>query len=314
MSHDLLLEWVSERGVGSWEQFRRAHDWLFADEEFPRFMTSGFTMGILSTLGHAEIDWKAGRWAAAPPVLTLLPAAGAHALLTGGRTRTLMRTVERELAEDQYLYPLPPYEQEFAPSAVMIPCEDADHIEALAHRLGIRYEYSVSARLGAILPTLDDSLALARSAPPPRGFGFQRLDVTRLDWHDADSDEQPGLYRYEGFRGFVYQLLDADGLSYRLDLPTGIYAALRRWGQSRLRYEPASVNGELIVPLAAPLPWLHARTAALSSGLAPRREGRALVYVNVPEPIATRIARTLDQTLTIVGGGRVSATSPRPRP
>jgi len=228
-------------------------------------------------------------------VITLLPSAGAHALLTGGRTRALMRRLEQELAEEHHLYPLPPVPQQLAPSAVLIPCENAAHIEALALRLEFRYEHSVSERLSELLPTLEAYLELARSAPPPRGYGFQALDVATLRWRDQDDDDRPGLYRYEGYGGFIYQLRDLDGASYRVDMPVGIYAQLSSLGDNRLKWFRHSVNGQLTVPLAAPLPALHARAAALCSGLAPRRQGNALVYVNVPEHVATRIARSLDQ-------------------
>jgi hypothetical protein len=59
MSHDLLLEWVSERGGGSWTQLRQVHDWLFAGRERPAFQTAGFSVGLLATLGHMEMDWIA---------------------------------------------------------------------------------------------------------------------------------------------------------------------------------------------------------------------------------------------------------------
>jgi hypothetical protein len=300
MSHDLLLEWISERGEGSWTQLRHAHDWLFAGRHRPAFQTPAFTVGLLSTLGHLEMDWIAQRWAGAPPVITLLPSAGAHALLTGARTRTLMQRLEQELADDHHLYPLPPLEQRLAPSAVLIPCEEAEHIEALAARLEIPYQHSVSERLSELLPTLDGYLELARSAPPPRGYGFQALDPFTLGWRDQDDEDSPGLYRYEGYGGFIYQLRDQGGASYRVDMPLGVYAELRRLGDSRLKWFRHSVNGQLTVPLTAPLPALHARAAALCSGLAPMRRGKTLVYVNVPEHVASRVARSLGQTLQIV--------------
>ena len=64
MSHDLLLEWARERGEGSWTQLRHAHDWLFSGRERPAFQTPGFTVGLLSTLGHMEMHWISQRWAA----------------------------------------------------------------------------------------------------------------------------------------------------------------------------------------------------------------------------------------------------------
>src|SRR3954447_5395848 len=81
--HELLLEWVSELGSGTWEQFRRASDWLLDSGRTGQRSRSGLSAASLSVLGHREVDWAGGRWPAAPPVITVLPSAGAHALLAG---------------------------------------------------------------------------------------------------------------------------------------------------------------------------------------------------------------------------------------
>lgn len=301
MSNDLLLEWVSERGDGSWAQFRRAHEWLFEGSQNPNYVTPGFTAGLLSMLGHIEVDWVAERWAACPPVLTLLPSAGAHALLTGGRTRALMADFNRELSEDMNFYPLEPHKQRFAPSAVLVPCESSADVQALAQRLGIAFEHSVSSRLAELLAPLDRYLNLSLSAAPARGYGFRVFDAHTLAWRDDVSDDTPGLYQYETHVGFAYMLQDDDGSTYKVDKAVGIYTALSRWGENRLRWFRKSVNGELVVPLRAPLPVLHARVAALCSGLAPEQRKDVLAYVNVPRTVAERMAHTLGQSLDVIG-------------
>src|SRR5438876_70322 len=125
MSHDLLLEWASERGSGSWQQFRDAHEWLLEDAPASQWRpTPGWSARMLSTLGHIEIDWQAGVWAASAPVLTLLPSAGGHALLTGGRTRALRDRLGPAVwdeASDVYLHEHP---QRNAPTALLIAAED----------------------------------------------------------------------------------------------------------------------------------------------------------------------------------------------
>ena len=142
VDHDLLLEWVSERGGGSWEQFKTAYDWLMPTRQRAEWMTAGFAARMLATLGHLEIDWQARRWAAAPPVLTLLPSAGAHALLTGGRTRTLMDELEIALEDHQDLYAVPPM-----PAGTRSKCprhrlqRRETAIQELASDLGISYEH-----------------------------------------------------------------------------------------------------------------------------------------------------------------------------
>lgn len=298
MSEDLLLDWMSERGAGTWQQARDAHEWLLSQQRQIGWRpTPGFTLRMLSTLGHVEIDWEAARWAAAPPVITLLPSAGAHALLTGGRTRTLVDRLGTEAGEDPCLFALSPHPQSLAPSALLVACESERAIESLAWRLGIRYEFSVSDRLSAALPPLDACLHQGKTTPPPRGYGVECFDARRLRWETAESDESPGLYRYEVYGRPEFRLLtEAEGV-YSVDLPTGVWSALSRWGENRLRYQTESVNGTLIVPIECPLPTLQARAAALCSGLAPKKRGQTLWFRNVPRAIAERIARSLDQTV-----------------
>jgi hypothetical protein len=298
MSHDLLLEWASERGEGSWPQFRDAHEWLFEDAAATGWRpTAGWSARTLTTLGHIEIDWQAGVWSASAPVLTLLPSAGAHALLTGGRTRALHDRLQPAVWEEASDVFLVEHAQRNAPTAVLIAGEDESAIEGLANRLGIPYELSVSDRLSRLLPTLDSYLALSHSTPAATGYGVERFDVTALEWRAIESDREPGFYRYDIVGRPAFRLLDNDGSVYDLDIATGVYAALSRWGENLLRYQADPVNGTLVVPFGAPLPTLQARTAALCSGLAPPRHGGSLTYWNVPRIVADRIARSLDQTL-----------------
>src|SRR5579859_7061796 len=131
MNYDLLLEWASERGDGTWQQLRDAHEWL-DDRTSTRgwWPMPGWSARMLSTLGHIEIDWTAGVWAASAPVLTLLPSAGAHALLTGGRTRTLVQRLRPAIwdeAEDVFLIE---HAQQHAPTALLVAGENEEAIEA----------------------------------------------------------------------------------------------------------------------------------------------------------------------------------------
>lgn len=299
-----MLEWISERGAGSWQQFRSAHDWLFEKPTDSWQPTASWSARTLGTLGHIEFDWYAGRWAAPEPVLTLIPSAGAHALLTGGRTRTLHDRLTSAVwheSDDVYLVER---SQANAPTALLIAGEDETSIESLASRLDIAYDFSVSDRLSRLLPTLDSYLARGRAMPAPAGFGVTRFDVVELAWRDTESDREPGFYRYDNIARPAFRLLDHDDEVYELDIATGVYAALSRWGENVLSYSPDSVNGTFTVPLGAPLPTLQARTAALCSGLAPRLDNDVHFYWNVPHPTANRIARSLDQTLIVETDGQ----------
>jgi hypothetical protein len=301
---DLLLEWMSERGSGRWQHFREAHAWVAAEADREPWETASFTARQMSALGHIEIDWSASSWSAAPPVLTILPSAGAHALLTGGRTRQLSDRLEEELDRRVDVYGLPPIEQPFAPSALLIASDDERAVQSLAHDLGVEFSHSVSAQLAKALPPLDSYLGLARSMPAPKGYGVQVLDTAELTWVDVEDDCEPGLYRYQAPVGFSFRLIDVEERTFAVDLSVGVYAELARSCEAgRLKWFRSSLNGELEAPLRAPLPTLHARAATLCSGLAPQRRGRSLVYLNVPEDVAQAIAQSLGQSLKVIEAG-----------
>jgi hypothetical protein len=298
MHWDLLLEWVSELGSGSFGGFREACNWTFETVEPGSWIpTAGQAARRLATLGHIEIDWITRRWVAAPTTITLLPSAGAHALVTGSRTRALKAPLEDALAdEDMPLFEIR-HAQQDGPTAVFIACEAEGDLEWLAQALGIRFEHSVSERLVRLLPPLDSYLPKAKAAPAPPRYGVESFEATTLRWRMASADTAPGLYRYDLPGGRAYRLIDRDGSIYALDSAKATYAALSRWGPNVLKYMSDSVNGTLVVPLAAPLPVLQARAAALCSGLAPLLQGKTQWYRNVPGSLAQRIAWSLDQAL-----------------
>jgi hypothetical protein len=299
---DLLLEWASERGAGTWTQFRDAHAWVESDSGRAAWETPSLVARQMSALGHIELDWRQSTWAAAPPVLTLLPSAGAHALLTGGRTRELRDRLAAALDKRNDVFGLDPVEQPLAPSTILIACEDERAMQALAIELEIESTYSVATQLADILPPLDSYLALAGSTPAPRGYGVQALNLSDLNWDDVEEDRQPGLYRYQAPDGRKFRLVDERESVFDVDLAVGAFAAFATAGKTtRLKWFRDSLNGEFQAPLRVPLPTLHARALALCSGFAPERRGRSLVYLNVPEEIARLVARSLGQVLQVVG-------------
>jgi hypothetical protein len=300
MSHELMLEWVSERGSGSWELFKDAQAWLFgAATAGGDQLSPSRTMQAFSLLGHLEMDWGARSWAAAPPVLTLLPSAGARALLTGSRTRALVRALEQEALDAASIDAITArYPQDSAPDAFFVGASDEGDIERLAAELGVAYEFSVSERLSRLLPSLDSYLGHATEASPPRGYGIERYNHLALRFSQVDTDHDPGLYRYDVY-GRPQFRLRGNGELLAVEMSIGIYAELRRRGANYLEYESGEINGTLSVPVNAPLPVLHARAAALCSGLMPalERSRWRLNYINVPRLLAERIAASLDQQL-----------------
>jgi hypothetical protein len=253
-------------------------------------------MRALATLGHVEMDWDAGAWAAAPAVVTLLPSAGGHGLLTGARTGRLRSLVADGLDEAPHVFAFF-HEQEDAPDVCFIACDSEADLNDLAAELGIPFEHSVADRLASLLPSIDAMLAERLSTPGVPDLGVDRLDVLADRWRPVESDSEPGLYRYE-YRGRQLRWIDEERRPHRVELALGAYCELRRLSKSDvLNWMELPVNGTLSVPLSAPLPVLQARAATMCSGLAPQRHAGVLRYENVPRRIAQAIAASLDQQL-----------------
>jgi len=300
VSFEVLLEWTSERGSGSLDVFRQTHDWLINTGR-KRRVPAAVTTATLSRLSHMEVDWRSSTWAATPPVLTVLPDACGRALLTGARTRTLLRSFETAISAEgitDLVYDR--RRQVDAPDAIFVAMDDESDVEELAANLGISYEYSVADRLSRILPSLNSVLTASRSTPPAAGFEVKRFEPATLHWSTCSSFSAPGLYEFllPGYSEYRFRASIGD---FSVDRATGIYAELRRVGRNVLTYEEEGRNGMLIVPLDAPLPVLQARAAVMCSGLdAGTIFGeRIRKFVNLPSRVASRIAESVGQELSI---------------
>jgi hypothetical protein len=301
VSYNLFLEWLSESGCGTWSDFARVHQWLFPSAPGRRPVKPNHTASMLASLGHVEIDWHEGRWSVAPPILTILPGAGEHAVLVGSRTRTLAARLEKATAvdatDDLLLRVFP---QASAPDAVFVACTNESNVLDLATTLGIGFEYSVAGRLSALLTPVSEGL-IPVASPPESALERQRWDPRTLRWNPAVGQWQAGLYRYRTAGLRKYRYFTDSSTCYRVEFPVGAYVELRRIGSNVLTYSYEGVNGVLSVPARVPLPALQARVAALCSGIAPAFDGKidAVKYLNVPQDLANSIADSLGQDLAV---------------
>jgi hypothetical protein len=246
-------------------------------------------------LGHLEIDWDSGRWAVAAPALTIVPNAGAHAVLTGARNHWLLDLLASTTSSGDFF--TESHRQDWGPDAIFVAASDEGAIEKLANRLSVEYEVCVSERLAAMLPSLDSYLALSRSTPAARGYGIERFNAALLTWRHAERDGDPGLYRYDVWGRPEYRFVSDDQTFYSVDWALGVHAEIVRTRRREILYDPESVNGTLRVPFGAQLPALHARTAVLCTGLMPRLASSKWHYPNVPRSTAEAIASALGQAL-----------------
>lgn len=297
--YDLLLRFLSEKGAGTWRDFKGAFDWIWGPTDRPA-EKAWIAARDLAALGHIEIAWDQGaRWCAAPPLITMLPRSGGRAFVTGARTDFLGAALER-VAEERGLW-IDRCGVQLGPETLLL--ASASHLDAegFASDIGVGYTYSVADQISALLPELGDYMdGFAVGETLPAGFEAERFDPMTQHWDATTDTEQRGLYRTRTFHGQVFALLDATSRWRRPVREFGIYEVLRWESNDVLSF--SEKRGELLVPVGAPLPALHARAASLCSGRLPRFQTRrhetpVLVYDNIPPAVATRIARSLSQEL-----------------
>jgi hypothetical protein len=309
--HDRLLDWCSERGEGSLNDFRDAHDWLNdytqAGSDWPIALYNH------QILGHVEVDSARQRWAITPAVVTALDDSGGNALLVGARPRWLLqRLLTLDSDPDERVQELAlrvlltePMPQSGAPSAYFLTGPDDRLLQELCSALHIRFEYRVSQRLRDTLPSLDSYLSVGRVAAAPPGVEARRFTLEpSVGWEEVDEDDHDGVYEYQGYGAARYDVV-LSGERHRVDKGIAIYADLRRLGIQAIRYDARSL--EMHVPARMRLPLLAARCAVLRTGLLPtfsREPDRRIPadfaplnrYDNIPPTTYAAICASLGQS------------------
>jgi hypothetical protein len=294
-SGDRLLRFISERGTGSSEELKRAWAWSTSQREAPSSVW--IMMRDLRALGHVEMSWSDGlAWAAAPPVLTVLPRAGGTGFLTGARTGWLTESLEAA-CEETGCYSESVTMEGSKVSGIYLAFDNGLAARELADRLKIEFAESVAEALAAVLPTLATLLSHAKPAEMPLGFPAEMFNTMTMTWVPADTDHRCGLYRVRTHQRFEFRLRSANGELLNVQPEPGIFEALRYEEEMAIGYSVKS--GQLEVDSTAWLPPMHARAATLCSGRLPRfvRRGsrQVLIYENVPPRVAAEIARSLSQ-------------------
>jgi hypothetical protein len=306
MIGDLLLAWISETGSGTTSDFRTRAAWLARTENLALHESAtGRWLRDAASLGHCEVDWKHGRWSAAPPVITRLPLSDGLAVLAGARRQRLISAID---TEGIYAEPAtrPVSDRDIpAPRTILIPYEQTRELEEAATAIGATYTGCAAEGITAFLRA---AIPASPGAPPAYDSPFEQLaDLSPQHWVAAsprDPDLPDGLYR-EQVRGRWRYSLRYDGDWHPTDLADGIFAELARRGQTAIRWRPdhedRTRSGTAIIDWGVPLPPLHARALVLCSGFVPRFGNAAAtaLYDNVPRWIATHVASSLGQTLQI---------------
>lgn len=308
MNHNLLLTYLSELGEGDWSTFRKAVNFLNADDEFyPSLIARR-----LGLLGHVEFafDDNNMRWALCPPTLAWLPDHDRLVgVLCGARSQRLLDDIQR-LAGDGRVT-IESQRQEEGPDIIYIIAPTHKVGQEFANQLGLICEFPTSLdysnaalRIARCLPPLIEYEPLFTEAPEPVGFTIRSFDIDKLEWLEVERAEQSGLYwyyyyrpeyrlksagndartekandalPYEGNDALPYEGNDAltssvraasKGRCLKVNRHLGIYLLLQRHKRIVLHYDAALQT--LSVPVRAPLPLLYARALTLASGRLPQ--------------------------------------------
>ncbi|MEV0089998.1 hypothetical protein [Streptomyces sp. NPDC050738] len=307
-SGNLLLRWLSELGEGELAEVKQGL-WWFGSKKRPEIGQGapGRWLRDAVSLAYLDIDWSERRWSAAPPVITPLPRAQGLAVLTGSRTAAFARRLDNLVDDDLVtLYRSsamrPPQDIPLPDSLLVRFCETGD-LEDLASDLGAILAPCFAYQGAALLP---DNTLTERTSAPEFGEPLEQYFLEHSQYRLVDRPQGDGLYRLKRRDSKrVCQVL-LNGAWFETSHEHAVYAVLATQNSDAdvLRWKPEDDcgrdrTGTLFVDWGYPLPDLHRRVAAMCSGLAPRINDGAqnLAYDNVPEVVATKIARSLGQNL-----------------
>ena len=301
---DLLACWVAEAGTGSWEELSQMARSLG--------IRPGAAMRALVRLAQLEIDWRARRFSACPPVLCRLPGHPQLMLWAGARVADQDQVVDRVADElDLEIDVLRLDQQRRGPESLLIEGHPAE-LDRLATGLGLPARQDLAEALAGWLGEIDTT-ALAMPglpdedqvmAPTWPGTGIERRELSQTGLPRSPG---AGVWVVREFTHLSVSWICAGGDWWRVAEREWAPYLVWREGQPPLaEYDP--LERVLCAHAGAPLPGLAARTLVLCSGQLPGlafdRErldpppqivGPAELYVNVPPAVARAVLAHLGQ-------------------
>lgn len=304
---DILLRWMSEVGSGTIVNLRARIEWMCrtVNLDLPAY-ASGRWLKDMSSLGHCELDWDAGRWAIAPAAVVALPGGDGLAILVGRRRLRALQALDdagmwieearRQSTQDE----VPAPKTLYAPFSAI---EELIEVASVADATNAGLSSDRIAR--ALVPTKP----VLPTGPPAYGSALEKLGTLfPREWQTVSATElepSPGLYR-EKVNGRWRHLTRRDDEWFTCDLSAGVFAELVRRHESAIRWRPeagrqAADTGTVFVGWGAPLPALQSRAFALCTGFPPRFGvvASTAIFDNVPRAVAARVCTSLGQTLVV---------------
>ena len=289
--YNMLLEWASELGAGSWHEWRHAC--------YRLSMEPSVAAHNMSVLGHVEFDWHLDEFSVVPSSAVFVSGTSGCLLMTGSRPRGYLEAVKdfEESTIDTLSFCVHgPVFQEDGPYALWIEVE-TNEMEQLCAGLSVELCIYPGKTMLRELPasTLEN---VGEDAYPDERYVRCWLEPRGLRVKRPPEDGG-GLWSVDEFRRKAAYIRQ-DGRWHRiLEREYGPYLAYPEETYIRHRVR----TKELLVHDRAPLPTLVARTASLHTGFLPEPDANGSdwhVYQNVDEELASLIASHLCASVTTI--------------
>lgn len=280
MPWDFLLDALATIGSGSWSDF------LALARQVDGSGPAVFHMAqTLEAMGHLEISrdpWSLEPIAWTMPRPALVDNAAGQLCVGRWTSRTRRAAASAMNARIRHHPNEGPTSWSFTGASGAAP----DHI-AIAGR---SWE-----RLAEQLPRLSEVIGALPRRPVRHTGSFRWFHVPSASWVPVDAPTQVGAYRLRSISTLDVVRDDGDVAGQTMAISqvrlSKHAAALLIGGLPLLAFDPATLR--LTVPLGADLPGLYNRAVVLGTGSLPHKEGRTLVYENVPADLASHIHHLL---------------------
>lgn len=289
----LILEFLSARRTGSWEEFKRAVSAVAPPEFKPSWLSRE-----LSSLGHVEFSYEEeSAWAVAPSVLACLPESDVStAILCGARDdRLKSRLMETAKQFDGMIELESPVQ---TPEVLVLHASSRASLRVIAEAAAIRLEENPAGTLAALLPSVANLASLGKAALIPEFGLVDFFDTELLAWRTWDRRQAHALMVHALPRD-RYLTIVGDEV-FRTDRDTATHWAIAASRKPVHRYN--ADEQYFAVPQRCRMPALYERALVLCSGRSPAfdpatREWR---FSNVPTYIASFVSRALT-TIEVAG-------------
>jgi len=289
MSWNLLLNWMTHVGEGSWSLFRKTVGEIAPDGADVQKLCRILRIA-LSDLRHADffIDGSQ-RWRTFPPILGGLAVQTNVSVLYGGRTPRMLEELQSATENRDCQLVVSDYTDR--PACISIE-GSGEVIAAIADECGLVYVPNIAEALTKTLIPLPVKMLKALDDEAPINWVARSFDLKSQKWVEGLLRNSACEFtsRYGARRFFLhYRGRKLREMSKR----DAVYASSMIQCIRIAEYSP--IDSTLSTPLFAPMPEMYSRIACICSGTLPNVSDRRLVYKEVPENVASLLLVAVGQ-------------------